>query len=90
MNNQINILKISYRNLKRNHRRTLLTASLITLGVVFVLVYTAMAGSFKGYMVGQITDSMMGHLQIHKKSFTSYNTTIFDMNSIKAAFSIVK
>ena len=35
-----NILKISYRNLKRNHRRTLLTSSLITLGVVFVLVYS--------------------------------------------------
>ncbi len=71
MNNQVNIIKISYRNLKRNHRRTLLTASLITLGVVFVLVYTAMAGSFKGYMVGQITDSMMGHLQIHKKGYVA-------------------
>ena len=64
-----NILKISYRNLKRNHRRTLLTSSLITLGVVFVLVYTALSGSFKSYMVGEITDSSMGHIQIHKKGF---------------------
>jgi putative ABC transport system permease protein len=66
-----NILKISYRNLKRNHRRTLLTASLITLGVVFVLVYTALSGSFKSYMIGQITDSSMGHIQIHKKGFVA-------------------
>jgi putative ABC transport system permease protein len=66
-----NIFKISYRNLKRNHRRTLLTASLITLGVVFVLVYTALAGSFKTYMIGQITDSAMGHIQIHKKGFVA-------------------
>jgi len=66
-----NILKISYRNLLRNHRRTLLTASLITLGVVFVLIFTAMAGSFKNYMVGQITDSMLGHLQIHKKGYVA-------------------
>ena len=66
-----NIFKISYRNLKRNHRRTLLTASLITLGVVFVLVYTALAGSFKNYMIGQITDSSMGHIQIHKKGFVA-------------------
>lgn len=66
-----NILKISYRNLKRNYRRTILTASLITLGVIFVLVYTALSGSFKSYMVGQITDSSMGHIQIHKKGFVA-------------------
>lgn len=66
-----NIFKISYRNLLRNSRRTLLTASLITLGVVFVLVYTALSGSFKNYMIGQITDSAMGHIQIHKKGFVA-------------------
>jgi len=66
-----NIIKISYRNLKRNSRRTLLTASLITLGVIFVLVYSALAGSFKSYMVGQITDSMLGHIQIHKKGYVA-------------------
>lgn len=66
-----NIFKIAYRNLLRNHRRTLLTASLITLGVVFVLVYTALSGSFKNYMIGQITDSSMGHIQIHKKGFVA-------------------
>lgn len=66
-----NILKISYRNLKRNGRRTLLTTSLITLGVVFVLLYTALSGSFKNYTVGQITDSVMGHIQIHKKGYVA-------------------
>ncbi|MBV5277503.1 MAG: ABC transporter permease [Campylobacteraceae bacterium] len=66
-----NILKISYRNLKRNGRRTILTASLITIGVVFVLIYTALSGSFKSYTVGQITDSLMGHIQIHKKGYVA-------------------
>lgn len=66
-----NIFKISYRNLKRNSRRTILTSSLITLGVIFVLVYSALAGSFKSYMVGQITDSMLGHIQIHKKGYVA-------------------
>ncbi len=66
-----NILKISFRNLKRNSRRTLLTASLITLGVIFVLLYTALSTSFKSYMVGQITDSVMGHIQIHKKGYVA-------------------
>ena len=66
-----NIIKISFRNLVRNGRRTLLTASLITIGVVFVLVYAALSGSFKAYMVGQITDSMLGHIQIHRKGYVA-------------------
>ena len=64
-----NIVKISFRNLMRSGRRTLLTASLITIGVMFVLIYSALAGSFKAYMVGQVTDSMLGHIQIHKKGY---------------------
>jgi len=64
-----NIIKIAFRNLKRSSRRTLLTAALITIGVIFVLVYSALSSSFKSYMVGEITDSMMGHIQIHKKGY---------------------
>jgi len=86
-----NILKISYRNLLRNHRRTLLTASLITLGVVFVLVYTAMSGSFKSYMIGQITDSSMGHIQIHKKGFVaSVENLPLDKNLNKKAITYIE
>ena len=64
-----NIIKISFRNLLRSGRRTILTASLITIGVMFVLVYAALSGSFKAYMVGQVTDSMLGHIQIHSKGY---------------------
>ncbi|MEA1920314.1 MAG: FtsX-like permease family protein [Campylobacterota bacterium] len=64
-----NIIKIAFRNLLRSGRRTLLTASLITIGVMFVLVYAALSGSFKAYMIGQVTDSMLGHIQIHKKGY---------------------
>ncbi len=86
-----NIIKISYRNLLRNHRRTLLTASLITLGVVFVLVYTALAGSFKNYMIGQITDSMLGHLQIHKKGYVaSVDNLPLDRNLNKNAMNFIE
>jgi putative ABC transport system permease protein len=66
-----NIIKIAFRNLKRSGRRTMLTAALITIGVIFVLVYSALAGSFKSYMVGEITDSSLGHIQIHKKGYVA-------------------
>lgn len=65
----LNILKIATRNLRRYQRRTLLTSSLITLGVVSVLLFISAAGSFKNMMIGQITDSMLGHIQIHQKGY---------------------
>jgi len=64
-------LRLSLRNLLRYKRRTLLTALLITIGVVAMLLFVAAAGSFKGVMVGQITDSMLGHLQIHRRGYTA-------------------
>jgi putative ABC transport system permease protein len=66
-----NLFKIAIRNLLRYKRRTLLTASLITIGVVFVLVFTSVTGSFKAMMIGQITDSMLGHLQVHRKGYVA-------------------
>jgi putative ABC transport system permease protein len=65
----LNILKIATRNLRRYKRRTFLTASLVTLGVVSVLLFVSVSGSFKNMMIGQITDSMLGHIQIHQKGY---------------------
>ena len=64
-----NLFKIAIRNLRRYKRRTLLTASLVTLGVVFVLIFVSVTGSFKSMMIGQMTDSMLGHLQVHRKGY---------------------
>ncbi|MCK4709671.1 MAG: ABC transporter permease, partial [Gammaproteobacteria bacterium] len=65
------ILKIAARNLLRYQRRTFLTTLLITIGVIAMLLFVSTSGSFKAMMVGQITDSMMGHFQIHKKGYVS-------------------
>ncbi len=66
-----NLFKIAIRNLLRYKRRTLLTASLITIGVVFVLVFISVSGSFKAMMISQITDSMLGHIQVHHKGYVA-------------------
>ncbi len=65
------VLKIATRNLLRYRRRTLLTDLLITVGVMAVLLFVSVSGSFKAMMVGQITDSMMGHLQVHRKGYVA-------------------
>ena len=71
-----NLFKNAIRNLLRYKRRTLLTASLITVGVVFVLAFVSVAGTFKNMMIGQITDSMIGHLQVHRKGFVASIETL--------------
>ncbi len=62
---------LAARNLMRYRRRTMLTALLITLGVAALLLFVAAAGSFKQTMVGSITDSMLGHFQVHRKGYTA-------------------
>jgi putative ABC transport system permease protein len=76
-----NLFKIAIRNLFRYKRRTLLTASLITIGVVFVLGFISVAGSFKNMMVAQITDSSLGHLQVHRRGYMAAVESLpLDMN----------
>jgi len=64
-----NLIKIAGRNLFRYKRRTLLTLSLIVIGVLFVAGFMAVTGSFKNMMIGQITDSFVGHMQVHRKGY---------------------
>ncbi len=67
----LNVLKIALRNLARFGRRTLLSSMLITLGVVAVLLFIAVAGSFKAMMIGQFTDAMLGHVEVHRKGYVA-------------------
>ncbi|PKM97288.1 MAG: ABC transporter substrate-binding protein [Elusimicrobia bacterium HGW-Elusimicrobia-3] len=64
-----NIIKIAWRNLLRYTRRTLLTSSLIALGVALVIVFGGVGNSFRGGVIEIITNSNLGHLQVHKKGY---------------------
>lgn len=63
------LFRIAARNLLRYKRRTLLTSLLITIGLVAVLLFIAVAGSFRDMMVDQFTDSMVGHMQVHRRGY---------------------
>ena len=65
------IFKMAIRNLMRYKRRTLLTSLLITVGILTVILFSGLAGSFKEMMIGQITDSNLAQMQIHKKGYVS-------------------
>jgi putative ABC transport system permease protein len=64
-----NILWIAMRNLLRYKRRTLLTGSLIALGVTLVIVFGGLASSFKDTMIGVITGSSLADLQVHRRGY---------------------
>jgi putative ABC transport system permease protein len=65
------VLKMAGRNLSRYRRRTLLTLLLIVIGMVAVLLFIAIAGSFKALMIGQFTDSVLGHVEVHRKGYVA-------------------
>jgi putative ABC transport system permease protein len=48
-----------------------LTVSLIALGFIFVLGYISISGSFKNMIISQITGSMIGDLQVHRKGYVA-------------------
>jgi len=64
-----NLMKIAVRNLFRYKRRTLLTSSLIAFGVILVIVFGGLAISFKTQMIGTLTNTALGDLQIHRKGY---------------------
>lgn len=70
------IFKIAFRNMTRYKRRTILTSLLIILGVTMVVLFSGLAGSVKSMMIGLITDSNLGHLQIHARGYVSSIDTL--------------
>jgi putative ABC transport system permease protein len=72
----LEVLRIAGRNLSRYRRRTMLTLLLIIIGMVAVLLFIAVTGSFKAMMVGQITDSVLGHLEVHRKGYVASIDTL--------------
>ncbi|PKN07061.1 MAG: ABC transporter substrate-binding protein [Deltaproteobacteria bacterium HGW-Deltaproteobacteria-8] len=72
----LNIFKLAARNLRRYLRRTLLTVLLIVLGVTLVILFSGLSGSFKSMMIGIITDSNLGHLQLHRKGYVASIDTL--------------
>ena len=67
----IKILYLALKNLLRYKRRTLLTGLLIAVGMVAVIVFVGLSGSFKKAVVAQITDSLISHMQVHAMGYTS-------------------
>jgi putative ABC transport system permease protein len=67
----LKIMRLALKNLLRHTRRSLLTGLLVAVGVIAVIVFLGLSGSFKRAIVGQITDSVFSHIQVHRKGYMS-------------------
>jgi ABC-type lipoprotein release transport system permease subunit len=62
-------VRMAWRNLWRNRRRTALAVSAIGLSVALVLVYDGVLRAYGDWMVEAITGPMLGHVQVHAPGF---------------------
>jgi len=58
-------LRIAWRNLWRNRRRTGLALAAIALSVALVLAYDGVLRGYGDWMIATITGPMLGHVQVH-------------------------
>ncbi len=65
MNWTSSTMRMAWRNLWRNPRRTMLALSAIGLSVMLVLAYTSILRAYGEWIVETITGPMLGHVQAH-------------------------
>jgi ABC-type lipoprotein release transport system permease subunit len=63
------IIKLAWRNIWRNRRRTLITASSIFLAVFFALIMRSMQIGSYARIIESIVHSYTGYIQVHKKGY---------------------
>lgn len=75
------LLKMAWRNLWRNRRRSLLTVSAIGLGLAILITMVSwMEGMFE-MMIEQVARSSMGHVQIHHPEYIEKKSAKLTMPS---------
>ncbi len=63
------LLRLAWRNIWRNKRRTLLTSGAITLGVMALVFLESYRENFWDLMVGELTRAQLGQMQVHGKGY---------------------
>lgn len=82
------LLKMGWRNILRNKRRTLLTASVIALGLASLILIDAVIQGMVRNMVATATDTFLGQAQVHAEGFRAQlkvEQTLHDLPGVEAA-----
>ena len=68
------LLKLAWRNIFRNKRRSLITVSSIIFAVIFAVFMRSLQYGAYGNMLKNIVGSYMGYIQVHQKGFWTEKT----------------
>ena len=80
-------VRIAWRSLWRNSRRTALALAAIGLSVTLVLAYTSILRAYGDWIVATITGPMLGHVQVHAPGWRKdrlMDSTLRDVNRLLA------
>jgi len=78
-------IKLAWRNLLRNKRRTFIAGTAIGIGLASLIFYDAMMIGMENNMIGTATSSFMGEAQIHAEEFREtqdVDLTIHDLDNV--------
>ena len=74
-------LKLAWRNIFRNKRRTIIAAIAISIGLASLIYYDALMKGMIKEMISSTTNTLTGHAQIHGKNFRdSFDSKILVKN----------
>jgi len=83
------LLRLAWRNIWRNKRRTIITASSIAFAVLFCGFMGAIQEGSWDHMINNVVSSYTGHLQIHQKGYWD-NPSINDLMPMDGELTSVK
>jgi len=83
------LLKMSWRNLWRNRRRTMLTVAAIGLGLMVLITMVSFTEGMMQMMVEQVAKSSIGHVQLHHPDYLEKKTVRLRMQEGRQLADIV-
>jgi len=86
----LTLLRLAWRNLWRNVRRTAITMTALSFGVAAIVALESYREAAFGQMVQSVTSGLVGHLQIHGRGYQEspeLGTVVKDPAQVEAAIS---
>ncbi|MGH7296361.1 MAG: ABC transporter permease, partial [Polyangiaceae bacterium] len=63
------LVRLAWRNLGRNHRRTIITGAAIVLGVGLCIAMSGLVDGLDADIVASVTDVDLGDVQVHRPGY---------------------
>ena len=84
------ILKMAWRNIGRNRRRTVVTVAAMTLGLFAMVVWFGMMEGMLNNMEGTVTEVEIGDLQIHAPTYLDYPSIFTRVDDVDTLISTLE